>query len=81
MIGRGVPAGARSPIHEAYSKPFRPDSDTVGTAGAAAERRAVDTASARSLAVFTCGRAVVIVAKLTCTSPLISATTAGEPPL
>ncbi len=51
------------------SNPGTPDSAMVGTSGAAAARFAVDTPSARSLPLFTCGSAGGMVLKTRCTRP------------
>ena len=55
MIGRGVPAGTRTPFHEVASKRGTPASAIVGTSGITAERFALLTASARILPERTCG--------------------------
>ncbi|MNV70560.1 hypothetical protein D3C71_1635320 [compost metagenome] len=41
MMGLGVPAGATIPPQETTSKPFRPDSSTVGTSGRTGTRLAL----------------------------------------
>src|SRR5204862_317975 len=47
MTGRWVPAVARTPFQPKTLKPGRPDSATVGSSGAKAERLAVETARPR----------------------------------
>jgi hypothetical protein len=52
----GVPAGAKNPNQELASYPLTPVSATVGNCGAAGERLAEVTASARIFPARTCDR-------------------------
>ena len=81
LMARGVRAGANTLYHAITSYPGTPDSATVGISGAISARFALLTASARSLPLRACGRMPVITLKVPCTSPPITAVTAGLPPL
>jgi hypothetical protein len=59
------------------SKPGTPASETVGSSGTLAERRALVTASARSLPALMNGITDAEVANITCTSPAITSVSAG----
>ena len=53
MIGRGVPAGARMPVHESTTNPGTPPSMKVGTSGSEVERFSLDVAMPFSRPAFT----------------------------
>ena len=81
MISRGVPVGANIATQAVASKPGTPLSASVGRSATAALRLARDTASARSLPFFTCGRAPMMVSNISDTWPAIRSVNAGGPPL
>jgi len=53
----------------------------VGSSGIAAERFAVVTANALTRPLLICGAAVIMVAKIICSCPLMRSIIAGAPPL
>ena len=59
----GVPAGAIRAFHSEISQSLTPASAMVGTSGAAGERWALVTASARTLPPRACGRAADMLPK------------------
>ena len=54
MIGFGVPAGTKKPLHNPTTTSGTPASAMVGTSGSSRVRFAPVTASARSLPACTC---------------------------
>jgi len=75
----GVLLGAISAIQARFSIPGRPASFIVGISGISALRWAVDTASARSLPLLTCGMTATPGTQANCTSPCSTASTdSGE---
>ena len=81
ITGRGVRAGASIPYQVATSKPLSPCSSRLGISGAAAERFAVVTPSARIRPLRTCGIMVAIGSKIICTRPASRSGTATPVPL
>ena len=77
----GVPLGAMTAKGDTDSKSGRPDAATVGTPGANGEGSLLPTASALNRPCFTYGMAAGAPGNIRCTSPVISATTAGPVPL
>src|SRR5262245_20663376 len=61
-IGRGTPAGAKTPCQDVASKPGSVAA-TGGTPGAVALGSVLVTASARIVPAFTCGQASVMLSK------------------
>ena len=80
-IFSGKFAGATRPYQVAMSYPDNPDSAIVGTLGAAAERLAVVTPSARRFPAFTCGHPLGKLGKLISTCPEITSGIALPVPL
>src|SRR6185295_8934956 len=70
-----------NPFQVPTSKSGSPSSAIVGTSGTAGLRRVDARPMARTLLPRICGVTAGSVAKLTCASPDITATTAGDPPL
>src|SRR5215213_6746007 len=62
-------------------KPGKPDPSSVGTPGASGEGFALPTASARNRPDLTCGAAPPAEPNIACTSPVITAASAGPVPL
>src|SRR5438093_1009176 len=72
----GTAAGAKNAVQVRSSKPEKPCSFTVGTSGSAGERRALDTAIARTLPARACGTAGGIDVLEICVCPATAAPTA-----
>ena len=76
-----VPAGATRPLQKLTWNAGRPASATVGTSGSAGSRAIPVIASARRRPARICGSKVTSPSKINCTSPALTACSAGAPPL
>src|SRR5690606_38091081 len=76
----GVPAGAMTANHDCTENPGKPDSASVGTAGASATRCAEVTPSARSLPACTWGMDEGRLSNIEPTCPPSRSATAGPLP-